>query len=148
MKNNFKILGAILALGIMFTNCTTIDKSMKEPNTRVDFQKSDFVFSEQVSAEAKTTTIFNIDFARLFMKKTGTLSGGSQAISAANIPVFGTLLADRTANYALYELMLNNPGYDVVFYPQYEIKTVCPLAVSWLIKNTEVKATARLGKLK
>ena len=148
MKNKFNLFGAALAIGIMFANCTSINKSMKEPNAHVQWQKSDFVLSDQGSAEAKSTTIFNIDFAHLFNKETGTAASSSLSISSASIPVIGTVLADQTANYALYELMTKNPGYDVIFYPQYETKVVCPLGLSFLIKNTQVKATARLGKLK
>lgn len=148
MKNKFNLFSAALAIGILFANCTTINKSMKEPNAHIQWQKSDFVLSDQVSAEAKSTTIFNLDFARLFNKSTGTTAGSSAAISSASIPVIGTVLTDPTASYALYELMAKNPGYDVVFYPQYETKTVCPLGFSFIIKTTEVKATARLGKLK
>jgi len=83
------------------------------------------------------------------MKKTGDIVSGAPAINMANIPVVGTMLLDRTANYALYELMLNNPGYDVIFYPQYETKIVRPiLGIGFFTKITTVKATARLGKLK
>jgi hypothetical protein len=57
--------------------------------------------------------------------------------------------SDKTANYSLYELMTNNPGYDVVFYPQYETKVLKPiLGIGFLTKITTVKTTARLGKLK
>jgi hypothetical protein len=102
-----------------------------------------------VVAEATSTTILGIDFSRLFTKKTGTIESGSAGgLSIASIPVVGNLLSDKTANYALYELMSNNPGYDVVFYPQYETKVVRPiLGLGFLTKITKVKTTARLGKL-
>lgn len=44
--------------------------------------------------------------------------------------------------------MDNNPGYDVIFYPQYETKVVKNiLGLGFLSKITTVKTTARLGKL-
>jgi hypothetical protein len=44
--------------------------------------------------------------------------------------------------------MSSNPGYDVVFYPQFETKVVKPfLGLGFLTKITTVKTTARLGKL-
>ena len=141
---------AMLALTI--SSCTTINKSMREPNNRVQFSKSDFTLSDQVSGEASSTKILNIDWARLFMKKTGTLESGAAAsslLSLASLPVVGGFISgDKTVNYALYEMMQANPGYDVIFYPTYEVKVVKPiLGLGFLIRTTHVKSTARLGKL-
>ncbi len=130
------------------TSCTTLNHSMREPNTRVDLNKSDFSLSEQVTAEASCTKILGIDFERIFTKKTGVVEGGAAAISLASIPVIGNFVSDKTANYSLYELINSNPGYDVVFYPQYETKVFKPiLGIGFLIKTTTVKTKARLGKL-
>ncbi|MCX6192052.1 MAG: hypothetical protein NT109_07190 [Flavobacteriia bacterium] len=137
-----------VAVIVAFSSCTTLNHSMREPNTRVNLNKSDFSLSEQVSAEATCTKIIGIDFKRLFTKETGTVEGGALSVSLASIPVIGTIVADKTANYALYNLMDANPGYDVVFYPQYETKVIKPiLGIGFLTTITKVKATARLGKL-
>jgi hypothetical protein len=122
---------------------------MREPYTAVNFNKSDFSLSDQVTAEAATTKILGIDFARIFTEKTGEIEfDNSLVISLANIPVVGNYVADKTANYSLYQLMINNPGYDVVFYPQYETKIVKPIfGIGFLTKIIKVKTTARLGKL-
>ncbi len=120
--------------------------SMRELNTRVEFVKSDFDFSDQVTAEAKTVKVFGVDWARLFKKKVGTTTGNANVVS---IPVIGNYFGDRTSEYALYNLMENNPGYDVVFYPQYEKKVKKPfLGLGFIIKTSTVKTTARLGKLR
>ena len=131
-----------------FASCTTLNHSMREPNTRVNFTKSDFSLSEQVSAEDKTVKILGIDFERLFKKETGVVDNGASSISLANMPVIGNVLYDKTSNYALYNLMYTNPGYDVIFYPQYETKISKPLLLGCIVKITKVKTTARLGKLK
>ena len=132
-----------------FASCTTLNHSMREPNTRVNFTKSDFSLSEQVSAEDKTVKILGIDFERLFKNETGVVDNGASSISLANMPVVGTVLYDKTSNYALYNLMFTNPGYDVIFYPQYETKISKPvLGLGFIVKITKVKTTARLGKLK
>ncbi len=148
MKKN--ILKSFFLTGIVIatlTSCTSLNHSMREPNSRVNLNKSDFTLSDQVTASATSTKILGIDFERLFMKKTGVVEGGA-AISLASVPVFGDLLSDKTSNYALYELMTSNPGYDVVFYPQYETKVSRPiLGIGFIIKNTTVKTKARLGKL-
>jgi hypothetical protein len=146
-----KKLSFLILVGftIMLTSCTTMHHSMKEPNARVEFKKDDFSYSNQVTAEATSTKIIGIDFERLFTKKTGNVESGSLNIGIASIPVVGNFIADKTANYALYELMKNNPGYDVVFYPQYETKTVKPLlGIGFLTTITTVKVTAKLAKIK
>jgi spermidine/putrescine-binding protein len=152
MKKNF--LKTFLITGIVIatlSSCTTFNHSMREPNTRVNLNKSDFTLSDQVTASATSTKIFFIDFERLFTKKTGVVEHDAPAtninITYANIPVVGNLISDKTANYSLYELMTSNPGYDVVFYPQYETKIVRPVGIGFIVKVTTVKTTARLGKL-
>jgi hypothetical protein len=122
-------------------SCTSINRSMKEAQPLVGFNKADFTFSDQVSGEATQTKILGIDFERLFMKKTGT------AVSSAQIPVIGSLLQNQASGFALYELMQANQGYDVVVYPQYEVKKSRPILGLPLYTKTTVKVTARLGKL-
>lgn len=142
---NYLAIGAFL---IFLASCTTLNQSIREPNTRVELTKNDFTLSEQVSSTATSTKIIGIDFARIFTKKTGEIDGELTWVSLASIPVIGDLTYDRTANYSLYELMKANPGYDVVFYPQYETKIVRPfLGIGLITKKTTVKTTARLGKL-
>jgi hypothetical protein len=51
----------------------------------------------------------------LFTQKTGNVEGGAAGINLASLPVIGNVMSDKTSNYALYELMNNNPGYDVCF---------------------------------
>lgn len=149
MKKIYKYITVIAVSTMLLSSCTTINKSMKHPNVRVELNKNDFTLSDQVSAEAKSTRIVGIDFERLFTQKTGNISGGSTSISLASLPVVGEFLTDKTSNYALYNLMNSNPGFDVVFYPQYEIKVVKPfLGIGFITTITTAKTTARLGKLK
>jgi hypothetical protein len=142
-------MGLFVAIIATLSSCTTMNHSMREPNIRVKLNKSDFSLSDQLTAEAKSVKVLGIDWSRLFMKKTGTVSGTSTSlVSFANVPVIGNLVYDRTANYSLYKLMNSNPGYDVVFYPQYETKVFRPiLGIGLFTKITTVKTTARLGKL-
>lgn len=121
---------------------------MREPNVRVDLNKSDFTLSEQVSADAITHKILGIDFSRLFTKKTADIKNPLVKSKSFNIPIIGNMVNDRTTSYAIYELMNSNKGYDVVFYPQYEKRVFKPvLGIGLFYKKTEVKTTARLGKL-
>ena len=86
----------------------------------------------------------------IFKNKTGTVSGegGINALSLSSIPVIGNYIGDKTSAYALHDMMENNQGYDVVFYPQYDTKVSRPfLGLGFIIKKTKVKATARLARL-
>lgn len=135
---------------VSLASCTNINKTMKSPNTLVELEREDFKLSSQVSASATTTRILLIDWKRLRSKKSGAVeaSGPAGAINFASIPVIGNVLMDPTQNYALYNLMSENPGYDVVFYPQYETTVERPILGLGFFKTvTTVKATARLGSI-
>jgi hypothetical protein len=139
-----------LSMGIaIFSSCSTLNHSMREPNTLLNLNKNDFTLSDQVTGEAKSTKFLGIDWARLFTEQSGNLEGGESAtVSISSIPVIGNVIADKTVNYSLFELMKSNPGYDVVLYPQYETKVNKPvLGIGFLGKTTTVKTKARLGKL-
>ncbi|MDP3558522.1 MAG: hypothetical protein Q8T03_14200 [Bacteroidota bacterium] len=140
-----------IATGIFLTSCTNINRSMREPNTRLNLEKKDFSLSDQVTGEATSTKILSIDWNRLFLKESGSHNNDnlrpSLPINFASIPVIGGFVMDPTAGYALYDMMKKNPGYDVVLYPQYEATVKRPIGLGFLYKITTVKATARLGKL-
>lgn len=148
-KNTLKTLFIAGFATASLASCTTYTRTMREPNTRVELKKSDFTLSEQVKGTAQTVTVLGIDWGRFFTKRSGEVQGsGASSINFSSIPVIGNLIADRTANYALYEMMAHNPRYDVVFYPQYQTKILRPiLGLGFLSKITTVKVTARLGKL-
>ena len=148
-KINFNALLILVAATLLFTSCTTTNKMMREPNMRVNLVMDDFILSDQVVAEASSTKIVGIDWARLFNIKTGNIEKGSSfMIDFAMIPVVGVVMAGQTANFALYELMEANPGYDVVYYPQYETVTSKPLGVGVIYNKQTVTVKDRLGKLK
>lgn len=134
---------------ILFSSCVSTNKIMLEPNVRVNMDMDDFILSDQVWAEASSTKIIGIDWAKLFKLNTGNVQRGrSQAINFTSTPVVGPIILDQTANFALYQLMLDNPGYDVVYYPQYECSTYKPLGFGIIYHKTYAKVTARLGKMK
>lgn len=135
---NFTLLMVFSTL--LLSSCKTTSYSMREPNVRVELNRGDFVLSEQFTADASRTTIFGIDFKRLFNKQS--------AFVGSSIPVMGVTMTGATSSYALYDLMKGNPGYDVVFYPQYEVKVKKPLGLGIIVRKTNVKVTARLGQFR
>jgi len=141
----------MIALVVLCTSgCVTNQKGMREPNSKVDFVKSDFKFSDQLTGQGKDTKIFGIDFYRIgHSSDMGYVKGEEGKITLGIIPVIGNYLSDESSYYALYDLMNKNPGYDVIFYPQYEKHVNKPvLGIGFIYKTTTVKATARLGKLR
>jgi hypothetical protein len=132
------------------SSCTTLHKTMREPNVRVELVRENFDLSEQVSAEATSVRILGIDWQRLLNKEQGSVEGWAfSAINFGYIPIIGTGISEPASFYALHEMMKNNPGYDVVFYPQYEAIVKRPvIGIGFIYKKTTVKATARLGKMK
>jgi len=146
---NMKFFVVIVITLICFSSCSSVLRSMREPVTRVELSKADFHISDQVVAEAHSTQVFGIDWQRIFKQKTAVAHGPSTIWSFASIPVVGNYMSNQTANYSLYELMYANPGYDVVFYPQYVTKKKRPfLGLGFIYNKTTVQTTARLGKLK
>jgi len=141
---------ALIALAIVFSGCSLTHQSMREPNSRVEFQKSDFEFSQQLTGTATTTRILGIDWARLFKKEKTTITkdGTAAMIDLAAIPVIGSYIADPTYNYALYDMISKNAGYDVVFYPSFVKNEKRPIGLGFLYKITTVEAKAKLGKIK
>lgn len=133
----------ICAACLMLASCHTYRHSMREPNARVEYHAEDFILSEQVVGEATVTRVIGIDWIRLF----GKTQTGSTPSFGTQIPIIGIAIPDG-ANYALYDLMQKNPGYDVVVYPQVESYRHAPVLGTDIYSKTTYKVTARLGKLK
>jgi hypothetical protein len=139
------------AVVITAASCTTMNQSLREPSARMEWKKDDFTYSAQVTGEATTTKILGVDWERLFLKKSASTDGkGLSGIPVIGLisPIIGSIGSDGTSGYALYDLLQKNPGYDVVFYPQYETKVVKPIGLGFIYKITTVKATAKLAKIK
>lgn len=146
MKKFVKVFLLIAVISFGFASCNTYRYSMREPNSKVEFQASDFNLSGQVSGEATIVKIIGIDWQRLFGDVlTGTVNQGCLNVG---IPVVGDFTPMPGCQYALYDMMKKNPGYDVVFYPQFYLEKHAPILGTDIYSTTKVKATARLGKLK
>jgi hypothetical protein len=141
MKKSSIIMAICGITALCTTSCTTTQHSMKDANVHVELNANDFTLSDQVTGEAHVMKILGIDPERILDKKTGSTS----SLVEVNIPVIGNLVSDKGANYALYELMQKNPGYDVVVYPQVEKSG---MKFGTLYSDYTYKVTARLGKLK
>ena len=141
----FRLL-LVCAIACMFLgSCHTYRHSMREPNAYVEYHAEDFDLSEQVTGEATVVRVLGIDWQHLF----GTKEIGATPSFGTIIPYIGVnFTIPSGANYALYNLMQKNPGYDVVVYPQVETHRHAPVLGTDIYSKTTYKVTARLGKLK
>jgi len=152
-KKNLLGIGLIALVVLFLSSCTATHRSMSSANSIVEFEKDDFEYSGQVTGEATSTLIFLIDFERLFSVKSGNIESSGLMLSASSIPVIGGTVgkldgAGVVKSYALYDMMERNPGYDIVFYPQYETVTKSPIGIPLIFSQRTVKVTARLAKIK
>lgn len=161
-----QLKGVFLLLGVLIltSSCSITSRSMKTPKHHIEFYKNDFEYSKQVSAEASSTRIFMIDWQRLFSWENGATSDDSgteatQSIAVSStvvaetfvgvasmlIPVIGDYQKGKVNSYALHKLMKDNPGYDIVLYPQYESKR---FVIPFFYSKRHSKVSARLGKIR
>lgn len=134
----------VCAIAVLFmASCNTYTHSMKSPNSYVEYHANDFTLSDQVIGEATVVRVLGIDWQHTF----GTEKIGTTADFGTIIPYIG-LTIPTGANYALFDLMKKNPGYDVVIYPQVEAHRHAPILGTDLYSKTTYKVTARMGKLK
>lgn len=151
MKKSLLLLVACGAL--LFTSCKPTLKSMREPNARMEWEKTDFEFSPQVRATVTSKRIFMIDWKRLFKPNTAIAKQDGvlpfSVPQAADMPIIGAgFTPGTTASFALYKLMEENPGYDVIFYPSYTTKINAPIGVGLIYRVETVEVQARLAKIK
>ena len=142
MKKLSLLLVCAIALFFM-GSCNTYVHSMKGPNAYVEYHAQDFDLSGTVTGEATVVRVLGVDWAHLF----GTEEIGTTTDFGTVIPYVGVVIPTG-ANYALFNLMKKNPGYDVVIYPQVEAHRHAPILGTDLYSKTTYKVTARLGKLK
>jgi len=134
------LIGAVV-LVLTLQSCASVHKSIREPNSLVEFSAEDFDFSPQVTAEARVTTLLGL----LTFSNANRRSGEVDRGVPSSFPVVGLLSTmSRAQAGAIYKLLEANPGYDVVFYPQFT-KTYKP---GLLLRRETVEVKARLGKLK
>ncbi len=139
----FRILLICGAALLFMASCNQYSHSMREPNAYVELYANDFDLSAPVTGEARVTRVIGIDWQHLF----GTTETGETPAFGTVIPYIGVSIPSG-ANYALYDLMKKNPGYDVVIYPQVESHRHAPILGTDIYSTVDYKVTARLGKLK
>lgn len=140
----------VLLLGLV--SCTVTTKQIREVAYPLMTRNGPYRFSEWQVATGTQTKILTIDFRRLFNKQTGVIDSPQWAYPVATdssryLPqrynAGYSLFGARAYDQAIYNLITENPEYNVVAQPVFEVKRfVIPL----LYARTTVSLKARLGK--
>ncbi|MCF0172419.1 MAG: hypothetical protein HUJ91_01575 [Bacteroidales bacterium] len=139
MKKFF--LAALAAATFILGGCSSYVKNLETSNSVLKLDVEDLEITEQITATATATTIFGINWAHLFSDQAGV---------AGKMPyVIGGNVTTTARGLAVYNLLKENPGYDVVIYPHFDSEYHRPfLGISFITTKETTTVTARLGKLK
>ena len=133
-------------------SCTVTTKRIREVDYPLFSKNVPYRFSELQVAQGTQTKILTVDFKRLFSRQIGVIDSPQWTLPVAvdssrylpqrynaGYSFFGA----RAYDQAVYNLIIQNPEYDVVAQPVFEVKRfVVPLFYA----RTTVTLKARLGK--
>ena len=139
MKKYYLLFAALL-FAASFSSCVSTHSSIASSTPQIQLKPEHLDVTEQKEAAAVTTRIFGVDWGRLIGSRSATIRG----TVVSTIPSF-----DRTDEYAIFSLLKQNDGYDMVLYPKFTKVVRKPvLGIGSICTITEVKVSARLAKLK
>lgn len=146
MKKVFVRFFMLAGVVTLLSSCSTANLGVSKANVYYEFGRNDMDVSAQKTAEAKQIKVFGIDFLRLFKKESGNFNADGYAGEFSSIPLVGSYInPTKVQNYALFNLLQQEPGFDFVLYPRFEQKST---GIPLLFVVTKTKVTARLGKIK
>lgn len=128
-----KILLLLIAFSMF--SCTSLTSTIKNTPNYIEFNKNDFEYTKQVTSTAKINFLFGIPLSNT--RKSGKFSDGSTSIVG-----FRSKL-NKAEDVAIYNLLKENPGYDLVLYPKFDTKSS-----GFIFTSAQVTVSARLAKLK
>lgn len=139
MKRLMLFFAAVL-VAVTLGSCVSTHSSIANSTPQIQLKPEHLDITEHKEATAVTMRIFGVDWERLFSSRSATIRGS----------VYTNLLSfDRTDEYAVYNLLKQNDGYDMVLYPKFNKVVRKPvLGIGGICTITEVKVTARMAKLK
>lgn len=140
MKRSILLIFGVTAMLLLCSSCVSTHMSITGSTPQLNIELKDLEVTEPVEATAVSVKLFGVDWGRLLSRNEADVRGS----------VYTSLLSlDRTENYAVYDLLKKNKGYDIVLYPQFYKVTRKPfLGLGLIYKVTEVKVSARMAKLR
>ena len=132
-----RILPILILTVVLASSCSTTYRTMREPNVHFELTGHDYILSDEaVTGEATVLYVFGIDWKRLF-SHTDRADFDAPIVGLENI-------VKGAEQYAIYDLMEKNPGYDFVMYPQV---TKSYKQFPLIYRKVNVTVKARMGKL-
>lgn len=140
MKKTSFISILLCALLTVCSGCMSTRLNITNTVPLIQLEPEDLEITEQKEAKIISTKVFGIDWKRAFKSHSAEMRGS----------VYSNIMTlDKSEDYAVYDLLKNNEGYDMVLYPKFDKVVRKPvLGLGFLYKVTEVKVTARMAKLK
>lgn len=146
------VLTLLLPLLLASMACTVTTKRIREVDYPFTTRNPPYAFSKWQVATGRQTKILTVDFKRLFNRQVGVIDSPQWSYPVAldssrylpqrynaGYSYFGA----RAYNQAIYNLISENPEYDVIAQPSFEVKR---FVVPFLYARTTVTLKARLGK--
>lgn len=134
----FLLVATVIAMS--FGSCVSTHSSIASTMPEIQLKPEHLEVTAPMEATAVTTRIIGVDWERLFSKRTATIRG----------TVYSSIVSfDKTDEYAIFNLLRQNEGYDMVLYPKFErVERKPVLGIGMIYSVTEVKVSARMAKLK
>ncbi len=146
MRKKLLNLFFVGSVALLLHSCSASTRGISKQNIWYELGRNDMDVSEQKTATAEQTKILCIDFDRLFNKESGNFNASGYAGVDGAIPIVGSFINPTTVqNYALYNLLSQEPSWDFVVYPRFEQTSS---GIPFFFMKTTAKVTARLGKIK
>ena len=134
------ILVVVAVMAMLMGSCMSTRMTVSRSVPEIQLKPENLDITQQMEATAVTVRVFGIDWERLFSSRSAAIRGSVYT----PVPI-----VDKTDQYAVYSLLKQNEGYDMVLYPQFTTVVRKPfLGLGAIYKVTEVKVTARMAKLK
>ena len=134
------IFVVIAVMAILMSGCMSTQMTVSRSIPEIQLKPEHLDITQQLEATAVTVRVFGIDWERLFSSRSAAIRGSVYT----PMPI-----VDKTDEYAIYSLLKQNEGYDMVLYPQFTRVVRKPfLGLGAIYQVTEVKVIARMAKLK
>jgi len=136
-----KFLPLVILAVMTLASCSSVSHSMREPLVRFDLNANDMELSAPVTGTATSVRVLGVDWQRLF----------STNYASTGIYVIGDIMNSNVVlgskDYAVYDLIEKNPGWDFVVYPQYHTDSYRVWGLGLIYSRTTTTVTARMGRL-
>ena len=102
------ILVVVAVMAMLMGSCMSTQMTVSRSVPEIQLKPENLDITQQMEATAVTVRVFGIDWERLFSSRSAAIRGSVYT----PVPI-----VDKTDQYAVYSLLKQNEGYDMVLYP-------------------------------